>query len=46
MLLVTNLINTKYVKKAEKSPKPWQMGTHLRVLDESFPMNTKMIGFR
>ena len=22
------------------------MGTHLRVLDESFPMNTKMIGFR
>ena len=34
------------MKKAEKWPKPWQMGTHLRVLDESFPMNTKVIGFR
>ena len=34
------------VKKAEKWPKPWQMGIHLKVLDESFPMNTKMIGFR
>ena len=24
----------------------WQMGTHLRVLSDSFPMNTSMTGFR
>ena len=25
--------------------KPWLMGTHLRVLGESFQMNTNMTGF-
>ena len=34
------------MKKAEKCPKPWQMGTHMKVLGESFPMNTNMTGFR
>ena len=24
--------------------KPWHMGTHQRVLSESYPMNTNMIG--
>ena len=46
MLLVANSIIQNNVKKAEKWLKPWQMGTHLRVFNESFPMNTKMIGFR
>ena len=46
MLPVANLANTKWCKKAEKLRKPWHMGTHLRVLNESFPMNTKMTGFR
>ena len=46
MLLVANLTNTKLCKNPEKSPKPWQMGTHLRVLSESFPMSTNMTGFR
>ena len=26
--------------------KPWLMGTHLKVLSESYPMNTNMTGFR
>ena len=26
--------------------KPWHMGTHLRVLSESYPMNFNMAGFR
>ena len=26
--------------------KPWQMGTHWRVLSKSYPMNTNMTGFR
>ena len=30
----------------EKSLKLWHMGTHLRVLNESYPMSTKMTGFR
>ena len=46
MLLVANLTNTKKCKKPEKLLKPWQMGTHLRVLSESFPMNTNMTGFQ
>ena len=46
MLLVANLANTKWCKKPEKWPKPWQMGTHLRVLSESFQMNTNLTGFR
>ena len=42
MLLVANLANTKWYKKTWKWLKPWQMGTHLKVLSESFPMNTNM----
>ena len=34
------------VKKPTKWLKTWYMGTHLRVLRESYPMNTIMIGFR
>ena len=26
--------------------KPWHLGSHLRVLSESFPMHTNMTGFR
>ena len=26
--------------------KPWRMGTQLRVLSESYPMNSNMVGFR
>ena len=33
-------------KKLKKEPKPWHMGTHLRVLSESHPVNTIMAGFR
>ena len=33
-------------QKPEKSLKPWQMGTHLRVLSESYPINTNTTGFR
>ena len=36
----------KMIKKPGKCLKPWQMGTHLRVLSESFLMNTNMTGFR
>ena len=47
MLLGANLANTKRCKKNnEKLLKPWQMGTHMRVLGESFLMNTKMTGFQ
>ena len=42
MLLVANLVNTKWCKKPEKRLKPWQLGTHLKVLIE----NTNMTGFR
>ena len=45
MLLVANLSNAKRCKKPEKWLKPWQTGTHLRVLSESFPRNTNMTGF-
>ena len=45
MLLVTNLANTKWCRKPEKLLKPWHMGTHLKVLSESFPINTNMTGF-
>ena len=31
--------------KKEKD-KPWHIGTHLRVLSESYPMDTNMTGFR
>ena len=46
MLLVDNFANTKRCKKPEKLLKPWQMGTYLRVLGESFQMNTKTTGFQ
>ena len=46
MLLVANLANTKWCEKYEKWPKPWHMGTHLRVLDESFSMNINMTGIQ
>ena len=32
-------------KKIKKKLEPWQTGTHPRVLSDSFPMNTNMIGF-
>ena len=46
MLLVANLANTKWCKKTAKLLKPWHMGTHLRELVESFPMDTNMTAFR
>ena len=46
MLLVANLANTKWCKNPEKWLNPWHMGTHLRVLYESYPMITNMTGFR
>ena len=46
MLLVANFTNTKLCEKAGKGLKPWHMGTHLRVLIESYPMNTNLTGFR
>ena len=46
MLLVANLPKTKWCKLPEKWLKPWHMGTHLKVLSETFPMNTNMTGFR
>ena len=46
MLLVANLTNTKWCKKSWKWLQPWHMGTHLRVLMESYPMNTNMTGLK
>ena len=46
MLLVANFACTKWCKNPEKRLKPWHIGTHLRVLSESFQMNTNMTGFR
>ena len=46
MLLMANLFNAKWCIKAEKRLKPWHMGTHLRVLSRSSPMNINMTGFR
>ena len=43
LLVVTNLVIT---KRCGKCLKPLHMGTHLRVLSESYPMNTNMTGFR
>ena len=46
MLLVANFANPKNdAKNPEKLLKPWQMGTHLIVLRESFPMSTHMTWF-
>ena len=46
MLVVANLANTKWYKNPKKLAKPWEMGTHMRVLLEIYPMNTTMTGFR
>ena len=46
MLLLANLANTKWCKIPWKWLKPWQMGTNLRVLSESYPMDTNMTVFR
>ena len=45
-LLVANFAITKLCKNPEKRLKPWQMGTHLKVLSEGYPMNTNKTGFR
>ena len=42
----TYLTNTELCRKPEKCLKPWHMGTHRRVLRESYPMHTNMTGFR
>ena len=34
------------MQKPVKSLRPWHMGTYLRVLSESFQMNTNMTGFK
>ena len=44
MLLVPNLANTKWWKIPWKWLKPWHMGTHLRVLSESYPIEPKWQG--
>ena len=47
ILLVANQYKINTIQKTpEKSLKPWHMGTHLRVLKESYLMNTNMTGFR
>ena len=46
MLVVAKLANTKLSKTPWKWPKPWKMGTHLRVLSKRYPMHTNMIRFR
>ena len=45
MLLVANLANTKRRKKSAEMTETLAYGPHLRVLSESFPMNTNMTGF-
>ena len=39
---VANLANTQGSKIPAKILKPWHMGTHLRELQESYPMNPTM----
>ena len=46
MLLVANLVNRKWCEKSWKWREPWHKGTQLKVLSESFPMNTNMVGFK
>ena len=36
----------KMMQKSSKCSKHYHMGTHSRVLSESFPMNSNMTGFR
>ena len=43
---MANLANTKWCKKPDKWLKPWHIGTHLRVIGESYPINTNMTGLR
>ena len=45
-LLVANLANTKSSKNLKKMTETLAHGAHLRVLSESFPMNTNMTGFK
>ena len=45
MLLVANLVKRKWFENIKKL-KPRHMGTHLRLLRKSYPMNTNMTGFR
>ena len=35
-----------HAKNQRKWLKPWHMGTHMRVLSESYPINTNMTGFK
>ena len=44
LMLLVNFASTNWYEKAEKWPKPWHMGTHLRVLSESYQINTNMTG--
>ena len=48
MQLVANFVQYKMMQKKppEKWIKPWHMGTQLRVLSESYSMNTEMAGFK
>ena len=43
MLLVANIANTKWCKKPANWLKPWHVGTHLRVLSETYLMNTNRV---
>ena len=45
VLLVAKLVNMKWWQKAGEWLKPWHMATHLRVLSQSYPMNTNMTCF-
>ena len=46
MLLMADLDNTNDAKNLEKRLNPWHMGAYLRVLSNSYPMNTNIAGFR
>ena len=46
MLLVANLTKTKWYENLEKWLKSWNMGSHMGVLSECYPMNTNVTGFR
>ena len=46
MLLEDNFFNTKMMQKTWKMSETLANGTHLRLLTESFPMNTNMTEFR
>ena len=46
MLLVANFAHGKKNGKITEPLAGWHMGTHRKVLDESYPMNTNITGFR